>query len=35
MSDEFIRDLALPSPDHHLGSGGGTHAQQTARVMTA
>ena len=35
MSDAFIRDLALPSPDHHLGIGGGTHAQQTARVMIA
>ena len=35
MSDAFIRDLGLPSPDHHLGIGGGTHAQQTARVMIA
>ena len=35
MSDAFIRDLGLPPPDHHLGIGGGTHAQQTARVMIA
>ena len=35
MSNAFIRDLGLPSPDHHLGIGGGTHAQQTARVMIA
>ena len=35
MSDAFVRDLSLPSPDYHLGVGGGTHAQQTARVMIA
>jgi UDP-N-acetylglucosamine 2-epimerase (non-hydrolysing) len=35
MSDAFIRDLGLPVPKHHLGVGGGTHAQQTARVMIA
>jgi len=35
MSDAFFRDLALPEPDHHLGVGSGTHAEQTARVMTA
>jgi UDP-N-acetylglucosamine 2-epimerase (non-hydrolysing) len=33
MSDAFFSDLELPSPDHHLGVGSGTHAQQTARVM--
>src|SRR5690606_1885315 len=35
MSDAFFRDLGLPEPDHHLGSGSGTHAEQTARVMVA
>ncbi|HUF35652.1 MAG TPA: UDP-N-acetylglucosamine 2-epimerase (non-hydrolyzing) [Gemmatimonadales bacterium] len=35
MSDAFFRDLGLPEPDHHLGVGSGTHAEQTARVMTA
>jgi UDP-N-acetylglucosamine 2-epimerase (non-hydrolysing) len=35
MSDAFFRDLELPQPDHHLGVGSGTHAEQTARVMTA
>ncbi|MDX1420549.1 MAG: UDP-N-acetylglucosamine 2-epimerase (non-hydrolyzing), partial [Rubricoccaceae bacterium] len=35
MSDVFFRDLGLPEPDHYLGIGGGTHAEQTARVMMA
>ncbi len=35
MSDAFFEDLAIPAPDHHLGVGSGTHAQQTARVMEA
>lgn len=35
MNEVFFRDLGIRSPDHHLGSGSGTHAQQTARVMTA
>lgn len=33
MSDVFFRDLGLPAPDFHLGASGGTHAEQTARVM--
>ena len=33
MSDQFFQDLELPSPDYHLGVGGGSHAEQTARVM--
>ncbi len=33
MSGQFFRDLGLPDPDHHLGAGGGTHAQQTAEIM--
>ncbi|MEM6327455.1 MAG: UDP-N-acetylglucosamine 2-epimerase (non-hydrolyzing) [Bacteroidota bacterium] len=35
MSDVFFRDLGLPEPAHYLGVGGGTHAEQTARVMLA
>src|SRR5689334_17718850 len=35
MSDIFFSDLGLPSPDFHLGVGSGTHAQQTAAVLTA
>jgi UDP-N-acetylglucosamine 2-epimerase (non-hydrolysing) len=34
MSDVFFADLELPRPDHHLGVGGGSHAEQTAKVMT-
>jgi UDP-N-acetylglucosamine 2-epimerase (non-hydrolysing) len=33
MSDAFFRDLGLAPPDHYLGVGSGTHAEQTARVM--
>ena len=35
MSDAFFRDLAIPTPDHHLGVGSGSHAEQTAGVMIA
>jgi UDP-N-acetylglucosamine 2-epimerase (non-hydrolysing) len=35
MSDVFFDELGIPKPDHHLGAGGGTHAQQTAKVMLA
>ena len=35
MSDIFFRQLELPEPDLHLGVGSGSHAEQTARVMTA
>jgi UDP-N-acetylglucosamine 2-epimerase (non-hydrolysing) len=35
MSDAFFVDLGLPEPAYHLGVGGGTHAQQTARIMEA
>src|SRR6185295_14016498 len=35
MSDVFFRDLGIPRPDSHLGVGSGTHAEQTARIMTA
>jgi UDP-N-acetylglucosamine 2-epimerase (non-hydrolysing) len=35
MSRDFFVDLAMPEPDHYLGVGSGTHAEQTARVMVA
>lgn len=34
MSDTFFRDLGLPAPDESLGVGSGTHAEQTARIMS-
>jgi UDP-N-acetylglucosamine 2-epimerase (non-hydrolysing) len=33
MARAFVRDLALPTPDHDLGVGSASHAVQTARVM--
>jgi UDP-N-acetylglucosamine 2-epimerase (non-hydrolysing) len=33
MSDIFLDQLGMPEPDHLLGVGSGSHAQQTARVM--
>jgi UDP-N-acetylglucosamine 2-epimerase (non-hydrolysing) len=35
MSDVFFQDLGLPRPDHFLGVGSGSHADQTARIMVA
>jgi UDP-N-acetylglucosamine 2-epimerase (non-hydrolysing) len=35
LSDVFFAELGLPAPDAHLGVGSGTHAEQTARIMTA
>jgi UDP-N-acetylglucosamine 2-epimerase (non-hydrolysing) len=35
MSTVFFDQLELPRPDTYLGTGGGTHAQQTARIMEA
>lgn len=35
MSEAFFKDLELPDPDHHLGVGSGSHAEQTAKVMVA
>ena len=35
MSDVFFDELGIPAPHHHLGAGGGSHAQQTARIMIA
>ncbi len=33
MSDVFIEELRVPEPDHMLGVGSATHAEQTARVL--
>jgi UDP-N-acetylglucosamine 2-epimerase (non-hydrolysing) len=35
LNDSIFRDLGLRAPDIHLGSGSGTHAEQTARIMLA
>lgn len=35
MSDVFFRDLGMAPPDIYLGIGSGSHAEQTARIMTA
>lgn len=35
MSDVFFEELGIPPPHFHLGAGGGSHAQQTARIMVA
>jgi len=35
MSAQFFRDLQIPHPALHLEVGSGSHAVQTARVMTA
>lgn len=35
MSDVFFDELGIPQPDHHLGCGGGSHAEQTAKIMVA
>ncbi|MEA2933016.1 MAG: hypothetical protein QOI56_1801 [Actinomycetota bacterium] len=34
MSKVFFEELGIREPDHHLDVGSGTHAQQTAAVMT-
>ena len=34
LSDVFFRELALPPPDHSIETGSGTHAEQTAAMMT-
>lgn len=35
MSDVFFRELGLPEPDFNLEISGGSHAQQTAKIMMA
>lgn len=34
MSGQFFRDLEIAPPDHFMGVGSGSHAQQTAAIMT-
>ncbi len=34
MSDVFFDELGIRAPDHHLEVGSGSHATQTAKVMT-
>lgn len=33
MSDIFFEELDIPKPNHHLGVGGGSHAQNTGRML--
>jgi UDP-N-acetylglucosamine 2-epimerase len=33
MSDVFFEELGIPQPDIHLGIGGGSHAEQTGRML--
>lgn len=33
MSDVFFDDLNIPRPHHHLGVGGGSHGQNTGRML--
>jgi UDP-N-acetylglucosamine 2-epimerase (non-hydrolysing) len=35
MNDVFFTDLRIRPPDHFLGAGSGSQADQTARIMTA
>ncbi|MGH9551367.1 MAG: UDP-N-acetylglucosamine 2-epimerase, partial [Terriglobales bacterium] len=34
MSDVFFQQLEIPTPDVNLGVGSGSHARQTAEIMT-
>ncbi|HYF67667.1 MAG TPA: UDP-N-acetylglucosamine 2-epimerase (non-hydrolyzing) [Ohtaekwangia sp.] len=33
MSESFFEQLGIPTPDFNLGAGGGTQAEQTAKIM--
>ncbi|MBW6394561.1 UDP-N-acetylglucosamine 2-epimerase (non-hydrolyzing) [Thermus sp. SYSU G05001] len=35
MSRVFFEELEIPEPDYHLGIGGGTHGQNTGRMLEA
>jgi UDP-N-acetylglucosamine 2-epimerase (non-hydrolysing) len=35
MNDVFFEELGLPEPDVFMGAGGGSHSQQTARIIVA
>jgi UDP-N-acetylglucosamine 2-epimerase len=34
LSEVFFEELGLPPPDHQLGVGSGSHAEQTAAILT-
>ena len=33
MSKVFFDELGLPKPDYYLGIGGGSHSEQTGKIM--
>ena len=33
MNDVFFEELGIPQPDVFMAAGGGSHAQQTAKIM--
>lgn len=35
MNEVFFEELGIPQPDVFMGAGGGSHAQQTAKIMVA
>lgn len=35
MNEVFFEELGIPPPDVFMGAGGGSHAQQTAKIMVA
>ena len=35
MNDVFFEELGIPEPDTFMGAGGGSHSQQTAKIMVA
>jgi UDP-N-acetylglucosamine 2-epimerase (non-hydrolysing) len=35
MNDVFFEELGIPEPDIFMGAGGGSHSQQTAKIMVA
>lgn len=35
MSDVFFEELDIPQPDVHLAAGGGSHAEQTGKIMAS
>ena len=35
MNEVFFEELGIPEPDIFMGAGGGSHAQQTAKIMVA
>ena len=35
MSETFFEDLGIPKPDYYLNAGGGSHSDQTAKIMVA